>query len=155
VQRHWPDGVAISVTERVPVATMAGPGGSWSVLDGGGRTLAVQGTRPSGLVVLAVRTGASVTPPAPVGGTLGSGASFGLTVCRTLPPAFSAQVTSVTQAPDGTVSMTLNSGITVLLGADDALPAKYEDVAAIIAHGSLHGATSIDVTVPQSPAVTG
>jgi cell division protein FtsQ len=155
VHRHWPDGVAIAVTERVPVATMAGPGGSWSVLDADGRTLAVQATRPAGLVVLAVRTGASVAPPAPVGGTLGVEASYALTVCRTLPPAFSAQVTSVTGAPDGTVSMALDSGITVLLGADDDLHAKYEDVAAIIAHGSLQGATTIDVTVPQSPAVTG
>ncbi len=154
VHRHWPDGVAIAVTERVPVATMAGPGRSWSVLDGDGRTLAVQATQPAGLVVLAVRTTAGVAQPAPVGGTL-AGGSFALTVCRTLPPAYVAQVTSVTGAVDGTVSMTLNSGITVLLGGDEDLGAKYEDVAAIIAHASLQGATVIDVTVPQSPAVTG
>ena len=66
--------------------------------------------------------------------------SAGLTVCRTLPPAFAAQVVSVTVAADGTVSLALNSGITVLLGTDTDLPAKYEDVAAIIAHASLHGA---------------
>ena len=41
VHRHWPDGVTISVTERVPKAVMASPGSSWSVLDGHGRTLVV------------------------------------------------------------------------------------------------------------------
>jgi UDP-N-acetylmuramate dehydrogenase len=35
VERHWPDGVTIAVTERVPTVTvMAGPGAAWSVLDG-------------------------------------------------------------------------------------------------------------------------
>ena len=75
-----------------------------------------------------------------MGGTLPAAGSFGPAVARTLPPAFSAQVVSVTVAPDGTVDLALNSGITVLLGTDTDLPAKYEDVAAIIAHASLHGA---------------
>ena len=52
VERHWPDGVTIAVTERVPVAVMAGPGAAWSVLDGDGRTLQVAPARPSGLLAL-------------------------------------------------------------------------------------------------------
>ncbi len=40
IQREWPDHVVITVKERTPVAQMAGPGPQWSVLDGGGRTLA-------------------------------------------------------------------------------------------------------------------
>ena len=44
----------------------------------------------------------------------------------------------MTVAADGTVS---------------ELQAKYEDVAAIIAHGSLRGARTLDVTVPESPTV--
>jgi hypothetical protein len=51
------------------------------------------------------------------------------------------------------VSLALGSGLTVLLGTDAALGAKYEDVAAIIAHASLRGMHTIDVTVPQSPTV--
>jgi cell division protein FtsQ len=155
VHRHWPDGVAISVTERVPAMTMAGPGTSWSVLDGDGRTLEVGATRPLGLVLLVVHAAGGTLAPAAVGGTLVPDGSVGLTVCRTLPPAFSAQVTTVTVAPDGTVSLALNSGITILLGTDNDLHAKFEDVAAIIAHASLRGATTIDVTVPQSPTVAG
>jgi hypothetical protein len=61
----------------------------------------------------------------------------------------------VTEAANGTVSLGLNSGLTVQLGTPTDLEAKYEDVAAIIAHASLRGAKVIDVTVPQSPTVTG
>ena len=121
VHRHWPDGVAIAVTERVPVATMAGPGASWSVLDGYGRTLAVRPTRPAGLPVLAVHTGAPWSRRRRWAEPWAPPARTPLTVCRTLPPAFSAQVISVTGAPDGTVSLALNSGITVLFGTDDDL----------------------------------
>ncbi len=155
VHRHWPDGVTISVTERVPRLVMAGPGASWSVLDAHGRTLDVEAAPPPGLPALAVVTAGGAVHPARVGGTLTPAGSFGLIVCRTLPPAFSAQVVSVTEAADATVSLRLNSGITVLLGTDTDMEAKYEDVAAIIAHASLHGATTIDVTVPESPTVTG
>jgi cell division protein FtsQ len=153
VERHWPDAVVVAVTERAPVVTMAGPGSSWSVLDGQGRTLQVLAARPAGLIVFVVHTTGGGVPPGPVGSSLPAVASVGLAVCRTLPPAFVAQVVTATVAPDGTASLGLNSGITVLLGTDDDLKAKYEDVAAIIAHAQLVGATTIDVTVPQSPTV--
>jgi cell division protein FtsQ len=153
VRRHWPDGVTVTVTERIPALAMAGPKASWSVLDGAGRTLAVTTTAPAGLVTVVVHTRTGVLAPPPVGHALPSTATMVLTVGRTLPRAFSAQVTSLAVAPDGTLSLTLNSGITVLLGTDADLAAKYEDVAAIIAHGSLQGAKVIDVSVPQSPTV--
>ncbi len=155
VSRHWPDGVQISVTERVPVLEMAGPGTGWSVLDGHGRTLQAVPARLPGLVVLIVHTRSGGIPPAPVGRTLPPDASAGLLVCRSLPKAFSAQVVSVTVAPDGTISLALNSGITVLLGTGTDLTAKFEDVAAIIAHGSLHPTSTLDVSVPESPTVSG
>ncbi len=78
-------------------------------------------------------------PPAAVGGSLPLVAEPGLEVARTLPPAFVAQVVSVTVAPDGTVSLALGSGITVQIGTATELHAKYEDVAAIIAHASCAG----------------
>ena len=151
VIRHWPDAVTIAVTERVPVTAMAGPTTQWSTLDGNGRTLAVTPGRPA-LPVLVV-TAKSPIPPAPVGATVAPAADPGLLVASTLPPAFVAQVVSITVAADGTVSLDLTSGLVVLLGTVSDLPAKYEDVAAIIAHASLRGAHTIDVTVPQSPTV--
>ena len=89
--------------------------------------------------MLAVHSPRGPVRPGMVGTTLPAADSFALTVGRTLPLAFSAQVVSVTEAANATVSLALNSGITVLLGTDSDLPAKYEDVAAVIAHGSLRG----------------
>jgi cell division protein FtsQ len=152
VTRHWPDGVTIAVTERRPVVTMAGPAAAWSTLDGFGRTLAVTAARPS-LPVLVVHAASGPVPPAPVGHTAPPAADPGLRVARTLPPAFAGQVISVTVAADQTVSLALTSGLTVLMGTVSDLTAKYEDVAAIIANAPLHGAHTIDVTVPQSPTV--
>ena len=155
VHRQWPDGVDIRVTERVPAAQMAGPKAGWSILDAHGRTLGVVPSRAPGLVVLVVLGLSGDVPPAPVGQVLGARAEAALTVCHSLPPAFAAQVIAVTEAADATVSLYLNSGLTVLLGTTVDLTAKYEDVAAIIAHASLTGAKTIDVTVPQSPTVAG
>ncbi len=154
VGRHWPDGLTIAVTERVPAVAMAGPRTAWTVLDGAGRALEVLPTQPAGVLVLVVHTAAGSLPPPGIGATLPSDARPGLVVGRSLPPAFSAQVVSVTTAPDGTMDLALNSGITVHLGTNSDLAAKYEDVAAIIAHGSLQGKTTIDVSVPQSPIVS-
>jgi cell division protein FtsQ len=155
VDRHWPDGVTVVVTERLPRVVMAGPGSAWSVLDVTGRTLEVLPSRPPSIALLTVAADGHQAKPARVGHALTGVGSFALVVCRTLPLAFSAQVVSVNEAANGTVSLGLNSGITVLLGTDSDLTAKYEDVAAIIAHAGLHGATTIDVTIPQSPTVTG
>jgi cell division protein FtsQ len=153
VERHWPDGVQIAVTERVPALQMAGPVASWSVLDGGGRTLSVGPGRLPGLVVFIVHTRNGGVPPAVVGRSLPPNASTGLLVCRSLPRAFAAQVVSVTVAPDGTISLALDSGITVLLGRGTDLLAKFEDVAAVLAHGTLHPTSTVDVSVPESPTV--
>ncbi len=153
VNRHWPDGISIAVTEREPVLTMAGPGTGWALLDAAGRTLAISPVRPVPLVVLIVHAPSGPVPPMPVGGTLPPSAAPGLTVERTLPPAFAGQVVSITTATDGTVSLALDSGLVVQLGTDTELPAKYEDVAAILANAAPQGARIIDVTVPQSPTV--
>ncbi|MBV8463380.1 MAG: cell division protein FtsQ/DivIB [Acidimicrobiales bacterium] len=132
---------------------MAGPGSRWSLLDADGRSLGVVAARVPGLPQLVVYPPSSGLAPPGVGRSLGAGADAALTVARTLPPAFAGQVLAVAGAPDQTVSLTLNSGLTVLLGTTDDLTAKYEDVAAIIAHAPLTGAKTIDVTVPQSPTV--
>ena len=154
VTRHWPDGVQVSVTERVPVAVVAGAAGAWAQVDASGRVLAVQASRPAGLVQLVVTSPTGAASPPRVGRTLPPVAGPGLEVCRTLPLAFSAQVVSVTVAPDRTVDLALNSGLTVVMGTASDLTVKYQDVASIIAHASLKGMKTIDVTVPGAPTVS-
>jgi len=106
-------------------------------------------------VVYIVHTADSGVPPAPVDSSLPASADPGLVVGRTLPPAFVAQVVSVTVAADGSISLALDSGVTVLFGSDADRTAKYQDVAAILANGTLHATSVIDVTVPESPTVSG
>jgi cell division protein FtsQ len=154
VSRNWPDHITIAVTERVAVASFAGPGTSWSELDRTGRTVQVDAARVPTLVDVAVRDAKGGVPPAPLGSVANSAALPALEVARTLPAAFSAQVTQVIGNPDGTVDLALNSGLTVLLGTDKDLHTKYLAVAAIIAGAPLHGAKTIDVTVPKSPTVS-
>jgi cell division protein FtsQ len=155
VRRQWPDGIRISVTERAPAVQMPGPGTSWSVLDAAGRTVEISPHQVPDLRTFLVQAPTGLLQPPPVGGSLPVGASSGMRVSRTLPLAFSGQVDAVIEAPDTTVSLKLNSGIRVLLGTATDLTAKYNDVAAIIAHGSLHPTSTIDVTVPESPTVGG
>ena len=149
VVREWPDAVSVTVTERVPVAEVAGPGG-WAEVDAGGRVLAWAKTPFPGLVHLG-----GAGNPGPAGTALPTGARAGLAVAATLPPAFAGQVSQVVVTPNGQVSLALAVPVTVSLGTATQLRQKYEDVAAILAGASLHAGQVIDVSVPDSPVVTG
>jgi hypothetical protein len=77
-----------------------------------------------------------------------------LHVAATLPRAFADRVTALAVDSAGRVTLTLNSGLTVVLGTDVDLQLKYEDVAALLAGANLSAARAIDVIVPQSPLVS-
>jgi cell division protein FtsQ len=147
VSRSWPDGVHITIVERVPIGVMPGPNGSWAELDRTGKVLAVVGQAPAGLA----RFDAQGTVPSP--GKSVSGAAAALAVARSLPVAFRAQVATISQQ-SGQVKLTLTSPLTVVLGTTSELTAKYEDVAAILAGATLHVGDTIDVSSPASPTVT-
>ena len=154
ITRHWPDSVTIAVTERKPAAVMAGPASRWSTLDGLGRTLAVTPAKMN-YPALVVHLSTGVVSPAPVGSRAVPTAAVapGLLVARTLPVAFSGQVTTVTVAADRTVTLSLTSGLVVVIGTASELATKYATIAAIIAGTPLKGMHTIDVSVPQSPTV--
>ena len=149
-----PTRVTIAVTERVPVATMAGPATSWSTLDGDGRTLAVTPGRPGPAGARRPRPpGARSRRPRSAGRwppAADPGPGRGPDAARRLRRP--GRVGHGGGRRDGRRSPSTRAS-TVLLGTDSDLPAKYEDVAAIIAHAPLRGAHTIDVTVPESPTV--
>jgi len=156
VRRQWPDGVVISVTERTPVAIVAAspaaPSGpsDWAEVDATGRVLAESATEPSGLVQLAVPV-----HPGPPASFLGPSAGPALRVAASLPRAYAAQVVAVAVGSGGQVSLKLTIPVTVDLGTTAQLGAKEEDVAALLAHATLTAGDVIDVSVPESPTVTG
>ena len=147
VAAHWPDGVTVTVTQRRPVAVVA-EGTRWALLDRTGRVLAVVATAPAGLAHL-VSAGA---PGAP-GSTLARGRAS-LRVAAALPAAFASMVTAVSPSPGGGVDLALSDGVGVVLGAPSELPAKFEDVASILAGAALAPGSVIDVSVPPSPDVS-
>ncbi len=152
VQVHWPDGVRIEVQEATPRLAMAVAGGKTAVLSATGRVLEVVASNalPSGLLAF----GGPALPGTP-GSTLGGRDAMGLAVASTLPPSFVAQVTGVTVEPAGWVQLGLTTPILIDIGNASQLPAKYEDVSALLAGGTLHSGDVIDVSVPGAPTVTG
>jgi hypothetical protein len=142
--------VRIVVHEETPRLAMALPDNKWAEISSDGRVLAISATRPAGLLTLA---GPDV--PTVAGGTLGAKDAAGLAVATTLPPSFVAQVTAVTVEPGGWVRLTMTTPIFVNIGTATQLPAKYEDVSAMLSGTPLHNGDVIDVSVPDAPTVTG
>ena len=95
------------------------------------------------------------TAPGIPGSTLGRGDQSGLLVASTLPAAFRGQVTAVHVEPGNWVQLAMTTPIVVDIGATTQLPAKYEDVASLLAGAALHAGDVIDVSVPDAPTVTG
>lgn len=149
VAREWPDGVKITVVERTPVAAVheRAPGSGWAVVDRAGVVLTVDASQPAGMATV----GGVVAAGAP--GSVVASARPALEVAASLPAAFRAEVASVAQDPHGDVTLQLTSALTVYLGSTGGLSTKYEDVAAILAHGSLQAGDQIDVAVPNAPVV--
>jgi len=146
VARHWPDGVTVRVTERRAVAVVA-EGTRFAELDQSGRVLAVVPAAPSGLARLQ-SVGAAGAP-----GTTVARARECLAVAAALPVAFASMVTAISPSPGGGVDLALSNGVGVVLGPPSQLPAKFEDIASLLAGAKLPPGSVIDVTVPPSPAV--
>jgi cell division protein FtsQ len=147
VQLEWPDGVVVRVTERAAVAVVADGSAGWAELDAAGRVLATVPSAPSNLVHL-VATGA---PGAP--GTTLRAAGPSLVVAASLPAAFKSMVSAVSPSPGGGVDLALSGGIGVVMGTATDLPAKFEDVASLLAGAGLAAGSVIDVSVASSPVV--
>jgi cell division protein FtsQ len=147
VTRHWPDGITVTVVERVPEAVV-GSGHGAVVVDRSGHVL---GPAPVGSPGLPVLT-APVTP-GPPGSVLGAGAGPGLSVLAAVPPLLSRRVEQVTVAPDGDVTLALTGNVGVTFGPAVELAAKFESLLSVLVDVPPTVPEVIDVTVPDAPAV--
>jgi cell division protein FtsQ len=148
VSLDWPDGVVVSLTERSAVAVVADGSTEWAELDSTGRVLAIVATPPSDLVHLV-----SAGSPGAPGSTLRAGIPS-LVVAAGLPVAFKSMVSAISPSPGGGVDFALSDGIGVVFGTASELPAKYEDVASLLAGAGLAAGSVIDVSVASSPVVS-
>jgi hypothetical protein len=134
------------VTERVPVGSVARPGGGVALVDASGRVLAWQATAP-GLVLVA-----PVTPGRP-GTVLPAAARPALVVASALPTTLAGRVQRVTANSLGMVTLALGKGVSASLGSTQDLAAKLVAVASVLAGVHVPGPAVIDVTVPDEPTV--
>ena len=156
VTRHWPGTGSVEVSERRPLAVVAGTDGSWVLVDGDGRQLAFadDGVLPD----LARIVGLDVEPQ--LGTTLGEKAGAALELARLLPTALPGVVAQVA-ATDGGFEMTLAQragGATLVRFGDSArLADKVDALTALVDAGvlaTLPPPSVIDVRVPDAPVLT-
>ncbi len=150
VIRHWPKSVAISVTERVPVAEASIRRHRWELFDAEGRALGFRTLRTTGLVRLR-QISPMPSPGSVATATLGSEVAL----ADALPIALVSQVREVSYSPSDELSITLSSGPVVVFGNATALSDKVVALTTLLAdHVSLAGVTVVNLSVPSSPVLS-
>jgi cell division protein FtsQ len=138
VSKDWPDHLAITVRERVPVVAVRMAGGGYDLVD------------PSGVLVVWSRTKPARLPlyqTSVAGGTLrgNSGLAAAAAVLAELSPALSKQVAEVGAAGTANqVLLGLRNGKTVLWGGPDYAAQKNRELVVLLG-GAAH---YIDVSSP-------
>jgi cell division protein FtsQ len=140
---HFPHGLTIVVSERIPVATVVA--GDQRV------TVAADGT-----LLRAGRTTTSlptITLPSLAGGGQVTGvAREDVGVLAAAPYALIPRIASASVTSGLGLTVTLRSGPMIVFGADGQLAEKWRSAIAVLAATSSAGASYIDVTSPSRPA---
>lgn len=146
--KHWPDHVVVTVTERRAIAVAFTASHHLVYVDATGHDL---GPAPlaADLPTLVYEKPRASTWPFLVAGRA---AAY---VASELPVAFSRQVSRVSVNAAGSVSLTMTTPVTFVLGPPSDLHAKFVSIASVIAHARLVPGDVVDVSVPGSLAVTG
>jgi cell division protein FtsQ len=150
VVRQWPTTVAITLTERHPVAISPDVNG-WATIDQSGRVLAVTAARPGDVPEIA-----EVGAPSPAGGpgtVVAAGLMTDLTVAANLVAPLSTEVAGVAVTSDGQVELILVGGAKAWLGPVDDLSAKLTALATVLSKVKV-GKGVVDVRVPTAPVLT-
>ncbi|UCN13320.1 cell division protein FtsQ/DivIB [Cellulomonas iranensis] len=140
VVREWPDGLAVQLVSREPVAAVPEPdGGGVVLLDEQGVQVGRADAPPEGLPTVDVPVGDERTLTAV------------LRVLEQLPPDLLAQVGSVAARTQDTVTMQLRDGPQVDWGSADETPLKIAVLQALRAAPQAAGASVLDVSAPRLP----
>jgi cell division protein FtsQ len=147
LQKHWPNTIVVTVHENVAVAVAYNAKHVLNYVDAAGEPL---GTAPlhENLPTLEYARATSATWP------FARAARAAAYVASKLPPAFSSQVSVITDNAQGSVTLEMTTPVTFILGPATDLHAKFVAVASVIAHSTLQPGDVVDVTVPDELAVT-
>jgi cell division protein FtsQ len=139
VTRRWPHAIVISVTERRPVAVVAGTSG-WQLIDINGVAFATVGSPPTGLIP--VRVG----EPMSAGGA--DDARSALRVYRALPKSLRSQVVQLQADSPRSVTFALRNGREVVWGSPTDNVRKLAVLRALLPrHAVRYDVSSPDVAV--------
>ncbi len=139
---------ALPWVKSAAVSPLSGQAGAWVLVDGTGRVLADQASRPRGLLALRV----PIDPGAP-GTGLPVADEPGVEIVSSLPALLAARVTLVDVSSDGDVTLALTGGLVAVVGSTTMLQAKYEALSSVLAGAPLASGDVIDVSVPEEPTV--
>jgi cell division protein FtsQ len=147
LEKHWPNTVVVTVRENVAVAVAYNAKHVLNYVGAAGEPL---GTAPlhENLPTLEYSRAASTSWP------FARAARAAAYVASQLPPAFSSQVSVITDNAQGSVTLEMTTPLTFILGPATDLHAKFVAVASVIAHSTLQPGDVVDVTVPSELAVT-
>jgi cell division protein FtsQ len=155
VRRDWPSTIGVSVRERVPAALVTTASGEWAVADRSGRVLLRSTGTPAApppLLPLPSFRGEEQLP-AP-GSQLPPSSAPALRVLGALRWPLIGQVSAVDVHPDGEISLTMGGGLVVQLGDASMLDRKLAATQTVLSQVRPSSARTIDVRVPEAPAVT-
>ena len=138
-----PSRIRIAVRERTPAVVVSSAGRSYLV-DASGVVL---GDRGSGYPVVTALPLTSVLFPGDH--VSDPGFSAAIAVLRVLPASLRPQLGTISASSPDLVTVHLTGGMTITYGSAQDLPAKNDDVTALLAAGHY---TSIDVRSPSHPA---
>ncbi|MEZ0449747.1 cell division protein FtsQ/DivIB, partial [Cellulomonas sp. ICMP 17802] len=147
VTREWPQGLAVVLVAREPVAAVPEAAGDatthtapgFALLDMDGVQVGRVDAAPEGLPVVDVPVGDKRTLTAV------------LSVLQQLPADLLAQVGAVSAHTQDTVTMTLRDNVEVDWGSAHETPLKIAVLSALRASPAAAGATVIDVSAPRLP----
>jgi len=142
VTKAWPDRVVIAVRERTSALAVALPGGGFDLIDANGVIVQSAATRPAGLPIYTTTAAASSLRGDP-------DVAAAAAVLSGLPASLRSSVTSVIVPSPDQVTLSLDSGVTVVWGGADDAAAKAKELAILM---QTH-ARSYDVSSPAT-AVT-
>ncbi|MEO7059247.1 MAG: FtsQ-type POTRA domain-containing protein [Lapillicoccus sp.] len=136
VTRHWPSGVTVDVTRKVPVLAVKNPQGQLEVVDSQGAVFQTVTVVPAGIPLV----NASTATPDP------RGLLAAVDVLSILPADLRAQVAQVTVTSADLVTFTLGKVQVVWGGAQDG-PKKLAILRVLLPTGP----GTIDVSAPDTP----
>ena len=146
VVRNWNGTIAITVTERVPVALAAGADGVAMLIDGFGRVI---GPHVAGDGVETVLIGVEAGSP----GTSVENVSGALEVASLLTPGMRNRIAGIATAPDGSLNLALTPQGIVIVGPPTDLPAKVDSLRIVMGQVDQRDLASINVVNPTTPVV--